>query len=57
MNKEVKMISYVISFVIIGVTMGFFLGNFFQISTANIAIINIDSEISPYQSLVRIIQM
>ncbi len=51
MNKEVKMISYVISFVIIGVTMGFFLGNFFQISTANIAIINIDSEISPYQSL------
>jgi protease-4 len=51
MNKDMKMIAYMVSFVFVGAAVGFVIGSFFQISTANIAIINIDSQIDPYGGL------
>ena len=47
MNRDMKMFGYTISFILIATIIGLMIGNFFQISTANIAIIEIQGEIGP----------
>lgn len=47
MQKDKKMLAYMLSFVFLAIAIGYLMGGFFEISTANIAIIKIDSEMGP----------